>query len=70
MCLGLAAALFLRALIENIVILGLMRLTARAFCAVDGVKKQWKWIDDIPSDTTPLMASTKIAFMFLYIASL
>jgi len=40
MCLGLAAALFLRALIENIVILGLMRLTARAFCAVDGVKKQ------------------------------
>jgi len=40
MCLGLAAALVLGALIENIVILGLVRLTARAFCAVDAVKKQ------------------------------
>jgi len=40
MYLGLAAALFLGALIENIFILGLVRLTAGAFCAVDEVKKQ------------------------------
>jgi len=40
MCLGLAAALVLGALIENIVILALVRLTARVFCAIDQVKKQ------------------------------
>jgi hypothetical protein len=38
MCLVLAAALVLGALIENIVILGLVRLTAHAFCAIDQVK--------------------------------
>jgi len=35
MCLGLAAALVLGALIKNIVIRGLVRLTALAFCAFD-----------------------------------
>jgi hypothetical protein len=40
MCLGLAAALVLEALIKNIVILGLVRLTAHAFWAVEQIEKQ------------------------------
>jgi hypothetical protein len=40
MCLGLAAALVRGALIKNIVVQGLVGLTANAFCAFDQVKKQ------------------------------
>jgi hypothetical protein len=40
MCLVLAAAMVLRALVENIVILGLVRLTAHAFRVTDEVKKK------------------------------